>query len=58
MKHYFDKEYGQSLHPDRFFQTFWIDYFACDYVNFLERKNVLTMFSGGFDNKVIDFVRI
>ena len=31
---------------DRFFQTFRVDYFGCDYLNF-ENKNMLTVVSRG-----------
>ena len=45
-----------------FFQTFRVDCFGCEYLNF-EEKNMLTMvsrgsFFKGLDNKIIGFVHI
>ena len=52
----------QKLMTD-FFQTFWINYFGCDHLNF-EKKNIyLPWFPGGsffkgLDNKIIGFLHI
>ena len=51
----------QKLTTD-FFQTFRVDYFGCEYLNF-EKKICLPWFPGGhffkgFDNKIIGFVHI
>ena len=48
----------QKLTTD-FFQTFRVDYFGCEYLNF-EKKNILTVvstrsFFKGLDNKIIGF---
>ena len=55
-----DVHHRQKLTTD-FFQTFWIDYFGCDYLNF--EKKIVTMFSGrsyfkALDNKIIGFAHI
>ena len=44
-----------------FFQTFWVDYFSCEYLNL--EKNMLTVvsrgsFFKGLDNKIIGFVHM
>ena len=45
-----------------FFQTFRVDYFGCDYLNFEKKKYVYRGFRGvifkGLDNKIIGFVHI
>ena len=50
------------MHNDRLFQTFRVEYFGCDYLNF-EKKFMLTVVSGGsffkgLDNKIIGFLHI
>ena len=51
----------QKLTTD-FFQTFCVDYFGCDYLNFEEKKYAYRGFRGSFfkglDNKIIGFVHI
>ena len=68
-----NKKHSKGLHYDKevhrrqklttdFFQTYRVDYFDCEYLNF-EKKNMLTVvsrgsFFKGFDNKIIGFVHI